>query len=70
MEGMINMEKELNIIIEKCPQDHKCPAVRICPVGALSQNGFEAPVIDKDKCIKCGKCSNFCPKNALVLREI
>ncbi|HBN39053.1 MAG TPA: 4Fe-4S ferredoxin, partial [Ruminococcaceae bacterium] len=20
-----------------------------------------------DKCIKCGKCSNFCPKKALVL---
>ena len=23
--------------------------------------------IDYDKCIRCGKCSNFCPKKALVL---
>ena len=35
--------------------------------GALSQKDFEAPKIDYDKCIKCGKCSNFCPKKALVL---
>ena len=29
--------KKLNIIVEKCPQNHKCPAVNVCPVGALSQ---------------------------------
>ena len=61
------MERELKILIENCPQNHKCPAVAICPVNALSQNGFEAPVIDENKCIRCGKCSNFCPKKALVL---
>ena len=61
------MERKLKIIIENCPQNHKCPAVAICPVNALSQNGFEAPVIDENKCIRCGKCSNFCPKKALVL---
>ena len=56
------------IIIDNCPQNHKCPAVKVCPVGALSQDGFNAPKIDYDKCIKCGKCSNFCPKKALVLQ--
>lgn len=61
------MEKKLNIIVEKCPQNHKCPAVEICPAGALSQNKFEAPVVDLNKCIRCGKCSNFCPKKALIL---
>ncbi len=61
------MEKELKIIIENCPQNHKCPAIKTCPVGALSQEGFSAPKIDYIKCIKCGKCSNFCPKGALVL---
>ena len=55
------MDKKLKIIIEKCP------AVNVCPVGALSQKDFEAPIIDYDKCIGCGKCSNFCPKKALVL---
>ena len=60
------MDKKLKIIIENCPQNHKCPAVNVCPVGALSQKDFEAPIIDYDKCIGCGKCSNFCPKKALV----
>ena len=59
--------KKLTINIEKCPQNHKCPAVKICPVGALSQKDFMAPVIDEEKCIRCGECSNFCPKKALVL---
>ena len=63
------MEKKLKIIIDNCPQNHKCPAVKVCPVGALSQDGFNAPKIDYDKCIKCGKCSNFCPKKALVLTK-
>ena len=64
------MEKKLKIIIENCPQNHKCPAVKVCPVGALSQEEFEAPKIDYEKCIKCGKCSNFCPKKALVLENL
>ncbi|MCI8732898.1 MAG: 4Fe-4S binding protein [Clostridia bacterium] len=62
------MSKMLTLIKSNCPQNHPCPAVRVCPVGALSQNNFEAPVIDHSKCIKCGKCSNFCPKKALVLQ--
>lgn len=61
------MEKRLEIVIENCPQNHKCPAVKVCPVGALTQEEFEAPKINYDKCVKCGKCSNFCPKKALVL---
>ena len=28
------MERRLEIIIENCPQNHKCPAVKVCPVGA------------------------------------
>ena len=67
---MIIWKKKLKIIIEKCPQNHKCPAVNVCPVGALSQEGFSAPKIDYGKCIKCGKCSNFCPKKALMLESI
>lgn len=62
------MAKILTLIKDNCPQNHPCPAVRVCPVGALTQNGFNAPSIDHDKCIKCGKCSNFCPKKALVLQ--
>lgn len=61
------MEKKLKVIQEKCPQNHKCPSIKVCPVGALTQEGFNAPKVDYEKSIKCGKCSNFCPKNALVL---
>lgn len=61
------MEKKLIMVKERCPQNHKCPAVNVCPVGALSQEGMSAPTIDHEKCIKCGKCSNFCPMKALVL---
>lgn len=37
---------------------------KICPVDAITmtedEEGFKYPLIDKDKCIKCGKCSNLC----------
>ena len=56
------MDKKLKIIIENCPQNHKCPAVNVCPCWSVkSEKIFEAPIIDYDKCIGCGKCSNFCP---------
>lgn len=64
------MNKRLNINKDKCPQNHPCPAVRVCPVGALSQIGYAAPSIDEEVCIKCGKCSNFCPKKALTLETV
>ncbi len=62
------MENKLIIKKEQCPQNHSCPAVKVCPVGALTQEKFSAPTINYEKCIRCGKCSNFCPKKALVLQ--
>ena len=61
------MNKRLKVVLENCPQNHKCPAVKSCPVGALSQKDFKAPVVDYDKCISCGKCSNLCKNKALIL---
>lgn len=61
------MDKELNVIVNRCPQNHRCPSVGVCPVNALEQKGFNAPTVNKEKCIKCGKCARFCPKQALVL---
>lgn len=52
----------------KCSQNHPCPAVKICPGRALNQEKFNAPWVDKEKCIKCGICSNFCPMGALELK--
>ena len=61
--------KKLKIIVERCPKNHKCPAVKVCHVKALSQKDFNAPIVDHNKCIKCGKCANLCPKKALILDE-
>lgn len=55
----------VRVIIEKCPQNHKCPAIKVCPVDALTQEGNKAPVVDKDKCIECYKCTDYCPMGAL-----
>ena len=57
----------VKINVSKCPQDHKCPAVSVCPVGALVQEENNAPTVLTDICIGCGKCSDFCPKKALTL---
>ena len=67
-----NNEKDLknmtiSVKTDRCPQNHACPSVRSCPVGALKQKGYAAPSVDKDTCIKCGKCVKICPKRALVL---
>jgi ferredoxin len=59
--------KNLIVLKDQCPQNHPCPSVPICPVGALKQTGFKAPTVDLDVCIRCGKCTNFCPRRALVL---
>jgi ferredoxin len=51
---MIVIRKEL------CPQNHPCPSLTVCPVGAISQVGYAAPTVDDSKCIACGKCSRRC----------
>ena len=61
---------------EACPEDavmvtnncrgclaHPCTAV--CPTQAVYMKDGHS-VIDKDKCIKCGKCILTCPYNAIV----
>lgn len=60
-------DKKIIIIEDRCPKNHSCPSVKICPVNALTQNNFDAPMVDLSKCVKCGKCVSFCPKKALVL---
>ncbi len=61
----------MNVVIieEKCPKNHKCPAIAVCPVGAVVQDKFNAPKIKEEICIRCGKCVMLCPKNALVINR-
>ena len=53
----------------KCPQNHRCPSIDVCPVGAISQNEFELPVINQELCVECGKCIKFCPRKAIQKSE-
>jgi len=57
----------LRVIERRCPQDHPCPSVRVCPTKALTQEGNKAPVVDDDLCTECGECVKCCPMRALVL---
>lgn len=59
----------LEVNKSKCPQNHRCPAVSVCPVGALSQKSVEAPSVDPELCTACGKCVRFCPMQALIINE-
>lgn len=54
---------------DKCPQNHPCPSVRVCPVDAIIQKGYKAPTIDYDKCIKCKKCITYCPMGAFEIEQ-
>jgi ferredoxin len=57
----------VKVIAEKCPQNHRCPALRACPVKALTQEGMLAPAVDEDLCTDCGLCTDVCPTGALAL---
>lgn len=63
-----NKDKILSVNKNRCPQNHPCPSIRVCPVGALKQNGYNAPIVNQGKCIKCGKCIRFCPMRAIVFK--
>jgi len=51
----------IEVIAEKCPQDHRCPLIKRCPEGSIGQEGFKAPVVDQKKCIECMLCVKNCP---------
>ncbi|PKL11363.1 MAG: 4Fe-4S ferredoxin [Spirochaetae bacterium HGW-Spirochaetae-8] len=61
--------RKLVVHTRSCPQNHPCPSVRVCPVGALTQKGYAAPTIDYSKCTSCGKCSRYCFPGALVMEK-
>ena len=60
----------IGIEATRCPQNHFCPVINICPAGAISQkNAFTAPQIDEDKCTSCGKCTNYCGFRAFYMKQ-
>ena len=59
----------LTIDAARCPQNHRCPLLAICPVGAITQQGYGLPVIVTEKCIECGKCVKFCGMRAVYKEQ-
>ena len=53
----------------RCPQNHRCPLLTLCPVGAITQEGNGLPVIDEMRCIACGKCVKYCGMQAITLTK-
>lgn len=57
-----------------CDASPFCPVKRACPVLAVTQEkkGFLrafVPIVQKDKCIGCRKCLDFCPHNAVRMKS-
>ena len=74
-----NVVEVIDIACDECPVDgifvtpacrgcisHRC--VEACPKGAISIVDKRS-VVDKSKCIECGKCAQACPYNAIILQK-
>lgn len=71
-----NVVEVIDIACDECPIDgifvtpacrgcivHRCQ--NVCPRGAITIVDKKA-VVDKEKCIECGKCTQACPYGAII----
>ncbi len=71
-----NVIEVLDIACDECPVGgyevsdacrgciaHRCESV--CKLGAISFDQNQKAIIDKDKCVECGKCASVCPFSAI-----
>ena len=71
-----NVIEVLDVACDECPVGgyevsdacrgciaHRCEDV--CRLGAISFDASQKAVIDKDKCVECGKCASVCPFSAI-----
>jgi len=64
-QGPMTADQRIFVDKRRCPENHPCPSVRVCPVNALSQKGYAAPKVNMKACVKCGKCVRYCPMGAI-----
>ena len=75
-----NVVEVIDVACDDCPQGgctvsdacrgclaHWCEGA--CPRGAISFGADQKAVIDKSRCINCGKCAAACPYSAIVDRK-
>lgn len=63
------MDKEVPVLYNRKEDCCGCTACyAICPREAISmlpdEEGFDYPVINEDKCMRCGMCLKVCPIKA------
>lgn len=57
---------------ELCDRSPGCPPIKICPVNAIYHEktnflSYGPSIVNKDVCIGCGKCVNYCPRGAIKI---
>ncbi|MBQ4531080.1 MAG: 4Fe-4S dicluster domain-containing protein [Lachnospiraceae bacterium] len=56
--------ENMYIVTNQCKTCTAQPCAKVCPRGAISLVDGKS-YIDQEKCIKCGKCKNVCPYDAI-----
>ena len=56
------------LVTEGCQGCLEHPCQEVCPKNAIHMENGRS-VIDQEKCIKCGKCMEACPYNAIIKQE-
>lgn len=75
-----NIIEVIDIACDECPQGgfevtescrgclaHRCEDV--CPRAAITFDAHQKAIIDKSKCIQCGRCANVCPYSAIANKK-
>ncbi len=64
-DACMKCEENTVFVTNNCRGCYAHPCSEVCPVDAIYfENGKS--VINKDKCVRCGKCVAACPYNAIV----
>lgn len=58
-------ERSKHQVTDNCRRCIAHPCIIVCPVNAISM-GKDRAIIDKEKCIDCGKCAKVCQYHAII----